>query len=49
LQLRGFASNEVNYGIRIELLPCDFGAAKTLIQEPAGVPEVVAASSWRTA
>jgi hypothetical protein len=37
LQFRSFALNEVNYGIRVELLPFDLGMTKALIQEPTGI------------
>ena len=49
LKFGSFASNEINDGVRAELLPFDLGMTKTLIQEPTSVEEVITTTSRSTA
>src|ERR1700693_855733 len=49
LQFGGFASNEINDGVRAELLPFDLSMTKTLIQESTSVEEIITTTSRSTA
>jgi len=49
LQFGSFASNEINDGVRAELLPFDLSMTKTLIQKPTSVEEIITTTSRSTA